>query len=247
MRSTFAFVTLTLLLASPSALAALDCPTLKSQLESLNPARADWKEVVIPDNKLEAALQALPAPHAPSPKELNNRLGLLKKDIESHFPAYLEDNYANCTMRRAELRTALLSTAAAKDNKDPVRTRISKAVRESLLSPAKFPTLISAIADARVLEHGVEAKVWQVSAKDLERIKALHQKIKDELAEENKTYGAPWNEVTSGLQKLESAEAKAKFLRESESFRQVRAHLLTEPADSAKHLRALRALAAKAR
>lgn len=235
-------------IATPApALAALDCPTLKSQLESLNPAKADWKEVVIPDNKLDAALEALPAPHAPTPKELKDRLALLKKDIEGHFPAYLEDNYANCTMRRAELRTTLVHTAAAKDKGDPDRARISKAVRESLLSPAKFPTLISALADARVLEHGVEAKLWQAPAKVLGKIKALHQQIKDELAEENKTYGAPWSEVTTGLQKLEGAEAKAKFLRESESFRKVRAHLLTEPADSAKHLKALRALAAKAR
>ena len=245
MKLTLALMILTLL--PFSALAALDCPTLKSQLESLNPAKADWKEVVIPDNKLDAALEALPAPHAPTPKELKGRLALLKKDLEGHFPAYLEDNYANCTMRRAELRTALLHTAAAKHKKDPERARISKAVRGSLLSPAKFPTLISALADARVLEHGVETKVWQASAKDLEKIKALHQEIKDELAEENKTYGAPWNEVTAGLQKLEGAEPKANFLRESESFRKLRAHLLTEPADSAKHLKALRALAAKAR
>lgn len=232
-------------LISAHAHAALDCASLKTKLESLNPEKKDWKEVEIPAAELASSLDALPAPHAPTPAELKARLKSVKADPEAKFPRYLDDNYANCTMRRAELRTALLKTASLKLASDKDRKRIADAVLATLKSQNKFPTLISALADARVLEFGLEQKIWSASKKDLDAVSALHQKVKSELDEENKTYGAPWNEVAEALKKLSSDLEKEKFLRESESFKKVRAHILAEPEESAEHLKAIRAFASK--
>lgn len=231
------------LLFSLNAYAALDCPALKARLDDLNPTRREWKMVEIPAAQIDASLAALKAPHAPSPAELKRRLGEIRKNPEKSFPAYLDDNYANCTMRRAELRSALVHTAARLDPSSPVRKKIAKAVLATVENERKFPTLISAIADARVLEHGAASGLWPASEKQKKAIQALHEKIKEELAEENQTYGEPWGAVTEGLKKAATPEEKEKFLRESEAWKKVRAHVLAEPEESARHLKELRKLA----
>lgn len=245
MKNTFAL--LAFLLSFQPAFAALDCTTLKAKLEQWNPSKKDWAEVVIAKASLEEALTALPSPHAPSPAELAARLKNLRTDLEGHFPRYLDDNYANCTMRRAELRVALLRTSIDPAISTADRTRIRKMVLSSISSPSKFPTLISALADARVLAYGVDNKIWQTSDKTITKIKTLHEKVKTELAEENKTYGEPWGQVTAELKKLGNEEAQVKFLRESENFKKMRSHILAEPEESLQHLKELQTLAKEVR
>lgn len=230
-------------LFSLTAHAALDCPALKARLDDLNPTRRDWKEVEIPADKLDAAFAGLKPPHAPSRRELKQRIASVRRNPEKHFSSYLDDNYANCTMRRAELRSALVRTAAARKEPDPTRKKIRKALLSSLESERKFPTLISALADARVLEHGADTGLWPATPKQHKAIQALHEKIRDELAEENKTYGEPWNAVVEGLKKASTPEEKEAFLRESDAWKKVRAHVLAEADESARHLSTIRKLA----
>ncbi|HVK61583.1 MAG TPA: hypothetical protein VM432_08540 [Bdellovibrionales bacterium] len=178
---------------------------------------------------------ALTPPFRPSAEELGNRLAKLNADLEAHFPKYLEDNYANCTMKRSELRILLLDTKNDRKTRD--------AVLKSIVTKEKFPTLISALADAKVLVHGLEKKIWKGPAGSLEKAQALLQTIKADLAEENRVYGEPWNRMTEELKKRTDMAAQSKFLRESPDFKKLRAHLLTEPADSSKLLAEIQSVA----
>lgn len=232
------------LLLSLPAHAAMNCSSLKEKLAALNPEKKDWKEVQIPASELKEALNALPAPFSPAAKELRARLKKIKANPEAEFPSYLADNYANCTMRRAELRLALLNTAAGMKEKSRERRELAGKILATLRSERKFPTLISALADARTLVHGLEKGVFggKQASRDLAH-EALKE-IETELAQENKTYGEPWGRVAKGLEAGTPAEKEA-FLKSSQAWGQVRAHVLAEPEESENHLRKLRGFVAR--
>ncbi len=238
-------LTLAVLLFSMSGACAVDCANLKSQLAKYNPDKKAWAEVVLSKPQRTEALKALLAPHEPTARELDQIILSLKKNLETEFPAYLRDNFDNCTMRRSELKIALLKTASEVSVPARERKEIAKEVRETLRVRNQFPTLITALANARVLEFGVTGRVWESA--DSTRIKLLRTKIEADLAQENATFGEPWARVVKKLEELKSDAERTKFLNQSDDFKKLRAHILAEPDEAEAYLSQLRLLADSAK
>lgn len=231
---------LSLIFVSQASNAALKCDPLKKWLDELNPAKRPWVEIVLSEKQLDKAFAALPAPHALTPKDMEARLRILQAKLEDHFPKYLSDNVANCTMRRSDLRLALVATGLELKGK----ARVIKAkLRASLQSPNKFPTLISVLADARVLDAAFERRLWIPAPKDGESAKNLLNEVKASIESENKQFKVPWELVVAELAKRPTNKEKADFLRASAEFKLLREHLLAEPAESAIYLKRIRQIA----
>jgi hypothetical protein len=236
-------ILLSLLLSANAFGAALDCDSFKKKLEELNPKKKAWPDVIVPEKKIDDAIAALERPFNPSPSDVRDRIKSLKKNPEETFPKYLEENIANCTLRRADLSIALLATAARKKTSEDDRARIKDSIRDILRSTRKFPTMIAASSDAKVMEFGAKKKVWIVTPEVLAEIKVLHAKIKSEVDAEQRTYGKPWDKMTKEMGKLADDAAKAEFLKTSPEFQKMRSHILAEPIEAGHYLKEVQKIA----